>query len=137
MKVLRLGVCALSIGAAAPALAECPLDAPGPAPEPFAAAPPSPPDPALRPERPSCLAGLSGPEQENCDRAVLAGYAEAVDAWVAALNDYVTATNSYANAAAIHANAAIGHARAARSHADQALAFAQCEAAAIASGQGD
>ncbi len=95
---------------------------------------PVPPELSMRPVRPDCLTGLSGPEQENCSRDELAAYGAAVEAWVAALNDYVTATNDFANKAAGYANNAIDYARRARAYADNALTFADCEAAAINEG---
>ena len=92
---------------------------------------PAPPVAAARPALPACLQGLSGPEQENCDREVLAAYGAAINAWIADLDRYVRETNDYANAAARRANAAVAHAVEARDVADAALGFAQCEAEAI------
>ena len=117
--------------AAAPAMADCVTDGFAQTLPDFTATAPAPPDPALRPVRPDCLRGLSGPEQENCPREDIASYSAAVEDWVAALNAFVTETNRFANEAALHANAAIDQAQAARTYADEALDFANCEADAI------
>ncbi|MDU8944559.1 hypothetical protein [Ovoidimarina sediminis] len=108
-------------------VAPVPLDIVGP--EPLTA--PAPPDPALRPVLPDCLAGLSSPEQENCPRDVIAAYARDVAAYSDALQAYVLAADRHANTANRRANAAIAAARDARDHAEAAYAFAECEADAI------
>ena len=93
--------------------------------------PPAPPDPALRPVVPSCLQGLSSPDQENCPRDELATFAQEIDIWAEALNTYVTETNRFANELAAFANSTVEYAQLSRTFADAALDFAKCEAEAL------
>ncbi|WP_299752337.1 hypothetical protein [uncultured Boseongicola sp.] len=131
MALIRLAVLVLLGILSGPALAECVAEDIDSVSLQLDVEPPAAPDVTLRPVLPTCLRGLSGPEQENCPREELTKYGEEVDEWVEDLNDYATATNRFANQAAEFANSAIQYARHARGFADSALEFRNCEAEAI------
>ncbi|MEM0948890.1 MAG: hypothetical protein AAGK37_15930 [Pseudomonadota bacterium] len=80
---------------------------------------------------PECLRGLTAPNQESCSAAEISEFADAVDAYNAALQDFIADADRYASDSVAFANAAIKRANAARDYADDVFAFAECETSEV------